>query len=355
MCPFIFYPKVVIGDSQPWLLIAAIISFLILRFQRVHSICKIKALHILPVAFILISIVREQNEMLLYRAIYAQVIFIVLWSVIDKTNTKYFYTGFVATSFIWLAAAIYQCIIIYFQLSLEITGRYVIDRGGVPSLTPEPSLYGIISVIQIMYFLETKNRWSIYLIILNLISVLLSGSVIAQILLVFPFARSYYTKYWKFAIPIIAIYATYIWMYSQRSLLTIYNAAMNDESLNLRIGHLYFTLFWNSINSIFMLDNLKFEENYNHFVKSSDIFTKTGSDYILTSAGNLIYNYGAFGIMFLIILLREAWMSMRTKFLSLIKILFIIACFLTQLNIFDLFIIVYINCRELNLVKSSKS
>ena len=118
MCPFIFYPKVVIGDSQPWLLIAAIISFLILRFQRVHSICKIKALHILPVAFILISIVREQNEMLLYRAIYAQVIFIVLWSVIDKTNTKYFYTGFVASSFIWLAAAIDQCIIIYFQLSL---------------------------------------------------------------------------------------------------------------------------------------------------------------------------------------------------------------------------------------------
>ena len=79
-----------------------------------------------------------------------------------------------------------------------------------------------------------------------------------------------------------------------------------DPSLNLRFGHLYFTLYLSLFDSFFLISPISFMSQYNSFALESGVFIETGSNFILPAAGELIYGSGIVGALLLILFILKA-------------------------------------------------
>ena len=351
--PIMFYPRVFEGDTQPWVFAAALVALLTFRVDRFATRRDVP-LVALALLCIITYAARSGSEFDLLRNTYTYVAFLICWVVCEREDGDYFPIAIKATVVIWFVVGLYQYVLIKLGYSIEFA-RYVPGRSGVPSLTAEASYYGSMSMLQLMYLLTQKGAKNGVFIACAAASVVLSGSVLAMLLLLFPLRklRPIYRVGALLVIPLLVVSDYYL---SQAGLLgrlqVITSNAPNatsyflDPSLNLRVGQTYFTLFGNLIPSLFLVGPIDFKTHYNDWAQSSGLFIDTESDYILPALGEMIYGAGLLALALLALLLRRALSNCSTRGAKLERLTFILACMLNPIPISNIFLLVYAESRE---------
>jgi hypothetical protein len=347
--PFMYYPKVLDGDTQPWVLLAALVA--LVSYRRTEFVAR-RDLVVLVLALLCVAVygLRSDLNPAFIRQAYIYVSFAALWVIVQRDRGDYLVHGIRITITLWFLVGLAQYIMVRSGYAFEM-GRYMPGRSGIPSLTAEASYFGSLSLIQAMYLLELGWRRNAPFVLMGFLSVILSGSVLAILLLVFPL--------WRLALGwrIFAIAGTFLLAGAEYAisgagvvarLIAILSGdsgvagAVGDASLNLRFGHIYFTLVENLIPSIFYYSPVSFMEQYNEFALRSGIFMPTGSDFILPAIGELLYGGGIIaGAIFLILLARAAQGGV-TIWLSAQRMAFVVACMLNPISIANPFLIAYV-------------
>ena len=354
-CPVMFYPRVFEGDTQPWILLMALVALVTFRTEHFANRRDLP-LALLSVLCIAVYAARAHIGFGLVRTAYTYVTFLVLWTVCQRDRGGYLSTAVKMTVVVWFIAGVWEYLLVKAGYDLSI-GRYVAGRGGVPSLTPEPSYYGSLSMLQLMYLLCQKRAKNGIYIICAATSVVLSGSVLAMLLLIFPL--------WKLrpmvrfgAVAVVALLIMADFYVGSAGLLgrvvTIANLGTGtgiasiilDGSLNLRVGHIYFTMFLNLIPELELRSPVDFMSQYNAFAAQAGIFMDTGSDYILPAIGEMIYGAGVVGLALLFVFLRRALQRCSTMHAKVQRFIFIIACMLNPISLSNIFLILYAQSEE---------
>lgn len=355
--PLLYFPKILDGDTQPWVLGASVIALLTFRTDRfiLKSEFWIALLCVACIAVYAIrvdlhtSVTNLTGATDFLRAGYTQVAFITLWIICRREGGELFGWAVRYTIVVWLLVALYQYVAIRMNLPVEFIGRYVPGRSGVPSLTSEPAAYGSLSVLHMMYLLTERNRRNVPYIAAAALSVVLSGSLLALLMLPFPLMKmpQRLRVFAAVAIPL-AVFMDYsLSMSGVAARLDVFSNGLNaynllrDASLNLRVGHIVFTLYHNFWESVLLLSPVGFMQDYNEFAMQSGLFIRTGSNFIVTSLGAMIYDYGIFGIFLLVAVLRGAAKQTSTPKGRLEKLAFIIACLLNPIALSNPFLIMY--------------
>ena len=259
------------------------------------------------------------------------------------------------TILLWFLVGAYQFLSLKLGYPAEFTGRYVPDRSGVPSLSADPSFYGSLSVLQIMYLLSVRGRSSKFFLLLGLFSVFLSGSVLAMLLLIFPLAKITLSS--RRGVPLLAgvLAITGIMFTFVDPPARIANLLSNgvnvsgfllDTSTNLRAGHIYFTLFESQPESLLPVNPIDVQVQYNEFAARSPLFVETQTNYILSSLGELVYGSGLLALLLLGIILYRAQGECRLLSDKAIRVGFVLACLLNPIQISNVFLITYALKRE---------
>ena len=346
--PFMYYPKILEGDTQLWVFAGAIFALFTFRTSRfvLHSD---STMLLLAALCMLAYAMRSELGPDLLRACYTQVAFVVFWMVCRREQGDFFPSAVRLTILIWLAVGLYQYISVAQGLPIEIAGRFVEGRSGVPSLTPEPSIYGSLSILHMMYLLSEGQKKNNPYIVCAAASVMLSGSLFALLLLVFPLMklrRMHLRISVLIVIPLLGI-AYYLFitggLTSRLSSFSTTESGLAglllDPSLNLRFGHLYFTLYKNLFDSLLLISPISFMSQYNSFALDSGVFIETGSSFILPAAGELIYGSGIVGALLLILFILKARAQCTTPAKKLEKVAFIAACMLNPISLSNMFLI----------------
>jgi hypothetical protein len=347
--PFMYYPKLLEGDTQPWVLIGALIA---LFTFRTRSFFNRRDLWLIGLAFLAIVTYAFRGSVgfFLLRHVYTYLTFIVLWVVCQRERGDFFPTAVKATVVIWFLIGLYQYAALNLGYEIEIAGRYLKGRMGPPSLAPEASYYGSLSMLQLMYLLSEQNRKNRIFIGLAVASVIMSGSLLAMILLVFVVWRL--PRKWfigvAVAVPllIIADYnLTSAGVTSRLASITAegYSIAgfFLDASLNLRVGHMYFTMVANLVPSLLLIGSVDFMAQYNAFAASTGFLIQTGTGYVLPAVGEMIYSAGIIGVLLLAGILNRAQENASTRRTKIEKVAFILACMMNPITISNAFLIVY--------------
>ena len=347
--PFLYFPKVLEGDTQLWVFAAAVFAVLTFRINRFIKQSDI-LLYFVVFLCVLAYALRFVNAFDLFRYIYTLLTFILLWILCQRGGDEYFSFAIKWTVLLWFLVGLYQFLSIKMGISIDFSGRYVPGRSGVPSLTAEPSFYGTLTVIQIMYLLGERKRGNIPYVLLGFFSVFLSGSLLAFLFLVFPLIKIIQVSRW--GVLFVAIFVVFGSVYFTLNelparLSQLVSSGTNlqmlflDPSINLRAGHVYFTLFGNFPESLVPLDPIDFMAQYNYFASESVVFRETNSDYILPALGELVYGSGIFAVVVLGILLFKAQGTCRSWSGKALKVIVVLACLLNPIHISNLFLITY--------------
>lgn len=353
-CPFMYFPKLLEGDTQPWVLIAALIAFFTFRTRRFILRGDV-TLVLVAMLCVMVYALRAGFGLDLLRAIYTQLAFIVLWLVCRRDHGDFLPAAIRLTVVVWLAVGLYQYVFVALGLPVEIVGRYVEGRSGVPSLTSEPSTYGSLSMLQMMYLLSERNPKNKLYIAATAVSVVLSGSLLAFALLLFPLMKL--KMRWRIAailaIPVLVAFDYLLTSAGLTLRLTSVAstpqglaAVVLDPSVNIRLGHIYFTLIQNFWQSLLWISPVDFMNQYNAFADTSRIFVETGSNFILPAAGDLIYSYGWVGALLLLMFIRKAQSQSVTRTEKLEKLAFIGACMLNPIYLSNVFLVMYAQRRN---------
>jgi hypothetical protein len=347
--PFMYFPKILEGDTQPWVFIMALIAFFSFRtrtFVRRSDFALIAVAGLCAVAYAVRSDVSPE----LVRALYMQSAFVVFWLVCRREKGEFFPTAVRITVLLWFVVGVYQFIAVNLDLPVAFIGRYVEGRSGVPSLASEPSIYASLSMLQMMYLLSERNAKNGVFVACAAISVVLSGSILGFLMLIFPFMRL--RKLVKIAV-LIALVTLVLSDYALTSmgLLTRFSlfsldssnlvAALLDPSLNLRLGHIYFTLHQHLVDSLLLLSPVDFMAQYNSFAAGSPIFIQTGNNMILPAIGELIYGSGLAGVILLVLVFHRAWSRATTIGRKIEKVAFLSACLLNPIPLSNIFLVLY--------------
>ncbi|MCM3900441.1 MAG: hypothetical protein ND866_01930 [Pyrinomonadaceae bacterium] len=347
--PFMYYPKILEGDTQLWVFAGAIFSLFTFRTSR-FVLRSDSPMLLLAALCILAYAMRSELGPDLLRACYTQVAFVVFWMVCRREQGDFFPSAVRLTILIWLAVGLYQYISIAQGLPIEIAGRFVEGRSGVPSLTPEPSFYGSLSILHMMYLLSEGKKKNNPYIVCAAASVVLSGSLFALVLLVFPLMKLRMQPRIPIFIVILLMGIAYTLFItgSISSRISIFSTTESgfaglllDPSLNLRIGHLYFTLYKNRFDSLLLISPSSFMSQYNSFARDSGVFIETGSNFILPAAGELIYGSGIVGALLLVLFILKARDQCTTPAKKFEKVAFIAACMLNPISLSNVFLVMY--------------
>ncbi len=353
MLPFMYYPKVLDGDTQPWLLLAGLVALLTFRPSRFAL--RSDALPVLLAAACAVTyMLRSDSWSDIVRACYIQFAFFVFWLVCRRERDEIFPAAVRWTIVVWLAVGLYQYLALALGWPVSIPGRYVEGRSGVPSLTSEPSAYGSLSVMQMMYLQSRNERRNAPYIAAAAISTVLSGSVLALLLMVFPLVKLRPRYRWiVLALLPALVIADFLFTSAGLTsrLLSIsaegvgLSSLLLDPSLNLRAGHLYFTLWVNLLDSLTLQSPLAFMVQYNAFAQASGVFIETGSEFVLSAAGEQIYGAGPFGLLLLLTVLYRAQARSSRPGAKIEKVLFITVCMLNPFTLANFFLVLYANRR----------
>ena len=353
--PFLYYPKIYSGDTQLWVFSAALLALVTYRthcFVRQSDIL----LNCVVILCMFVYLPRNFHMFEVARYAYTLLAFTVFWTVVRRGGAKYFTFAIKWTILLWFLVGIYQYLSIKLGGPADFAGRYVPDRSGVPSLAAEPSFYGSLSVLQIMYLLSDRERNSKFFVTLGFFSVFLSGSMLAMLLMVIPLIKIMQSSRWG-GLPILAgviAIATVTFTFIQppvriTSILSndiSMSGYLLDPSTNLRAGHIFFTLFESQPDSLLLVNPIDFQAQYNLFAAQSSFFMETQSNYILPSLGELVYGSGLFGMLLVGIVLYRAQEGCRLMLNKVIRVSFILACLLNPIPISNVFLIAYALKRE---------
>lgn len=352
--PLMFFPKLLDGDTQPWVLLAALLALATFRTSR-FVLAKDGPLLALALCCVPVFALRTLATPDLVRAAYTYFSFVVFWLVCRREDGDVFPAAVKLTVIAWFLVGLYQYVFVALGLPIEIAGRFVEGRSGVPSLTSEPATYGTLSLLQIMYLMgQTKGRTTPYLCAAA-ISIVLSGSLLAFALMVFPILKLPTRVRLPVVLAIVGLIAAdYSFSASgvTSRVLAFNQLAGNlatillDPSLNLRVGHLYFTLYEHLTESLLLSGEISFMQQYNAFAARSSLFIDTGSNFILPAIGDVIYGTGLVGLALLVAFVRSSLLASRTSRAKLQKGLFILACMVNPISLSNIFLILYAQKKE---------
>lgn len=352
-CPIMFFPKVIDGDTQPWVLLAGLIALLSYRTERFIK-RRDWPLAVLALGCMAAYAARAPLGFATLRAAYLYVAFVILWVVSERDGGRYLGTAVRLTVLVWFAAGVWEYLLVKAGYDLQI-GRFIPGRSGVPSLTPEPSYYGSVSMIQLMYLLSQKRRSNGLYVVMATASVVLSGSVLAMLLLLFPL--------WKLrplirftAIGFLAGLIAADFYLSSAGIVnrlagftTTGNglvSVMLDPSLNLRAGHIFFTLYVDLLPALMLRGPVDFMAQYNDFARAYAVFIPTGSDYILPSLGEMVYSSGVFGLALVFAFVRRSLQHCHSAGKKLERFIFLLACLLNPVQLSNIFLLIYAQAEE---------
>ncbi len=252
---------------------------------------------------------------------------------------------------VWFLVGLYQFLALRFGLPVSFAGRFIEGRNALPSLTAEPSFFGSLSVLMAMYLLHDRKRGDGWFVALATLNVLMSGSLLSVLLLGFPLL------YLRFDLKVLAALA----LFGMLILDATFNEAgivarlagfqsageglvgvILDPSLNLRIGHVWFSLWSNLPASLAFAHPIDFQNQYNAFAAGTGVLIPTESNFILPMAGELVYNGGLFGAGIVALLVWTGAEAGPTAGQRLIRAGFIIACFVNPISIANPFLIFYV-------------
>lgn len=346
--PFIHYPKLIDGDTQIWIFLAGLIAALIYKTNR-FILNKDIPIFVLAGLCLLAYATRAPLDSELLRIAYMHLAFVVFWVITRREEGDVFPVAVRITIICWLIVGLYQSLSLNMGLAVEIPGRFVEGRGGVPGLTAEPSAYGTMSVLHIMYLLnEPESKYKKWFITAALISVMLSGSILSFALLVFPLMRLPLLK----QIALLGVGVMLITMDSMYKFVGVSNRlesflqdswgssfSLLDASLNLRLGHIHFTLLDQLIPSLSLLTSVSFMEQYNAFTVMHSGYIYTESNFILPALGEMVYCSGPFGLALLVFVLIAAANTSSRRPIE--KVVFLLACLLNPIPLSNPFLIMY--------------
>jgi hypothetical protein len=352
--PAMYVPKLLEGDTQPWVFISAIVALFSFRTREfIHR--RDFSIYILATVCALAEIVRSESAFEVMRVLYMYGSFGVLWSVLQRERGDFMVVAVRAVVVMWFLVGFYQYLAVNFGLPVSFAGRYVEGRSGVPSMTAEASFYGGLAVIQMMYLLSRGDRRDNAYIAISALSVLISGSLLAMFLLVFPFLLMRPRHQFRLIIGVAAL----IFLDDQINVGGFtarlsavarpgegFAVLMLDPSLNLRIGHIFFTLYVNFLDSFLLLTPKDFQHQYNSFGIETGAFIPTESEFILTALGGMVYGSGVFAVILVTILLIRAASTAQQRWRRFVKVGFVVACLLTTFGISNPFLILYILRRD---------
>jgi|GEM_PF-4006625 len=349
--PFMYYPRVLSGDTQPWILLALLVAFITYRidlFIRHRDFLII----FLALCCVLIYALRNESTFAVLRNTYTYVTFILAWMVVQRGDERLFMMAIKFTVLLWFVVGFVQFASDKLGYHIEVSGRwYKVVKQGPPSLTAEASFYGSISVICIMYLLTDKSASRYFYIVLAFFSILISGSFLAVLLLVFPLMRLpvSYQLAGLFLLPVFIFLDYYSGGAGVSSRIEqIFSSGQGlsgmllDPSLNLRAGHIFYTLFFNFPDSLFFLNEVDFYNQYNAFAKQSGVFIETGSPFILPALGEMIYGGGLFALLLFLMVLKRASESCGKTRYKIQKVGFVAACMINPVSLSNPFLILYI-------------
>lgn len=355
MIPFMYMPKVVNGDTQPWIVSTALIAFLTFRtndffFKRDVPLV---ALSLLCVAAYWM---RTDDNFLLMRTCYIHISFIMLWLTCRRADDALFTATIKYTIILWFAVGIYEFVNRATGHGLGMpelfTGRFGTGNGGIPSLTAEPSFYGSLSAVQMMYLLSESRKSNRIYIALAAISVVVSGSLLAMTLLVFPLMKlPLRLRIMAFlgipAMVFVNFMISSAGLLARVSFLQVAQSgglaekALLDPSLNIRVGNIYFTLYAHFVDSITLSTPIRYLWEYSNFAKNGGIWWDPLTEYTIPFAGELIYGSGIFGLLLIFGIILAACARASTAWGKLEKTIFIAACLLNPIAISNPLLIIY--------------
>lgn len=348
--PFMYAPRVLGGDTQPWIIITALLALLAYRPTKFVSKRDLPVLFLAGLAIVVYA-VRSDNGYFIIRNAYIYIAFIVFWIIASRGGQEYFSIGIRWTIVVWFLIGAYQYIAIHLGYTINPPGRYLAGRMGPPSITAEASYYGSISMVQLMFLLSEKPRKGNGIFAsFAFASVLMSGSLLSMLLLIFPLLRLPKVYKWTVAIVLPALIvldylntstgvaSRLVHIFSDGFTL---DGMLQDASLNLRAGHIYFTMIAHFWGSFFLVSPIDFMRQYNHFADASGVLIHTGTNYILPSIGQMVYGAGFIGVAVAALLLHRAQETCDSFSRKIEKTLFILACLFNPISIANPFLIIY--------------
>ena len=205
-----------------------------------------------------------------------------------------------------------------------------------------------------MYLISEEKKSNTPYIIIALISVFLSGSILSYLFLVVPLMRLP-TRYKLTGAAALLLISTqgirlsdsgFFSRLASIDLSTIISdpAAIltKDASTNLRMGHIKFSIFDNFERSLFLENELSFRAEYNNWAFQQRRYIYNESDFILTSAGEMFFRSGVFGIFLVLLLIIYSYKSVTTVHRKAEKVIFVIFCFLSPVGLSNPFFIFFI-------------
>jgi len=345
--PFTFFPKLIGGDTQPWPLLAVVFLFFMSKSSK--RITKLDAaVLIFALCALLAYLPRSGMSEDFARFGYKVVSFVLFWLCVRALSPALIAQGMKSVIVIWFAVGLFQTVFLALGFDVGIPGRFVAGRGGVPSLAPEPSLYGMLSIIAVLYLMHTKEGAPPLYILLALGNVFLSGSILAILASFFVFPLlSFRTRAILLAVFVllIGIAVTMVDLtFLQRvrdisSLGFDWSLLLADYSINLRVGHIVYTLWAELPSALLFQTSPEFEREYNNWASGTGRFFPTGSNHILPGIGDMVYRGGLFGLGLTLIVFSVAFrLSPSRPWIKLIVLLFLT---LSQLGIASPFVMLY--------------
>jgi hypothetical protein len=352
--PLIYWPRLLEVDTQPWVIGGAAFAAVFFWKQRVSprtdALWPVTLLALLSIAGYALR-GPEFNLMVRYAAVLAT--FVTLWHVASRGPGPVVGTVVRVTVALWFIVAVYQVVAIRTGLPVEFFGRYQPGRSGVPSLTAEPSFFGSISVLHLMYLVTEQRRKNRPFIILAVINVVLSGSALSFILLVVPLLRM--PLHYKILGGLLGVAALLFGIdFMQTGFFERFRTfdisrigvdSLADASTNLRAGHVWFTFVELLPRELVYGNYVDFFLEYNAWARSTGLFIDNGSDFILPSGGELLFRSGIAGLLLIILMIRTAWKSGVSRYERWEKAGFVALCFLNPISMMNPYFIFYIHQR----------
>lgn len=353
--PLLYWPRVLENDTQPWVVVGATIAALLFfKPRRDRSSDALAAVSLLALGAIVAYALRDPQFAFLLRYAGILLTFILLWHLASRDPGPIIGKVVRLTIGIWFVIGVYQVLAVRTGLPVEFFGRYQPGRSGVPSLTAEPSFYGSISVLLLMYLLTEKSPRNRPYIVIAVLNVLLSGSLLSFLLLGIPLFRM--PLGYKIAGGILGVAALFTGInvlqsgfFERVATLQLSGLGLDlltrDASINLRFGHILFTMIENLPRELLFLNDIDFFLEYNSWAMFTGVYIASNSDFILPTGGELLFRSGAMGLFLIAFVLWTSWRNSGTHYERWEKTLFVAVCFLNPISLMNPFFVFYIHKR----------
>lgn len=348
--PFLYVPKLLEGDTQPWVFLGAVFALFTFRPRLFIQKSDLPAI-LFAVAALAAYVARAGLGAETIRAAYIFLVFATLWILANRGGHTLFRRAVQVVLVVWFLVGLYQYLAVRLGLPVSFAGRYVEGRSGIPSLAAEPSYFGSLSIIMAMYLLHDRRKGDWIFLAIAVLNVLMSGSILSVLLLGFLFLYLRPTTMLLAAgafIMLVMVDATVNEAGLTARLAGFRTAGegivgiLLDPSLNLRAGHIWYTLWQNLPAQLAFANPIDFQNQYNSFAAGTGVLIPTESNFILPMAGELIYSGGVFGLAIVLMLIWRGASAGPTPWLKLVRGLFVLACFLNPISIANPFLIFYI-------------